>query len=122
MCGRFAIYTSFTKLGHVLGMEIDLPHRYNIAPSQDIPIIRLGPDGQFEATTVRWGLIPFWAKGCKSSYNMINARVETVATLRTFSTAFRHRRCIIPASGMYEWHTIRIVIFSLFFIWLTIKR
>jgi putative SOS response-associated peptidase YedK len=106
MCGRFAIYTPFRRLWQQLGLDLDLPPRYNIAPSQDIPIIRLNPSGTYEVVDAHWGLIPFWAKDRKIGYSTINARAETVAEKPAFRAAFMHRRCIIPASGLYEWQDL----------------
>ncbi|AXK40319.1 SOS response-associated peptidase [Crenobacter cavernae] len=101
MCGRFAIYSRFTKLGYQL--DLDLPPRYNVAPSQSIPIIRSADAGGYEVVDAHWGLIPFWAKDRKIGYSTINARAETVAEKPAFRAAFKQRRCLIPASGLYEW-------------------
>lgn len=69
-----------------------------------MPIVRMGKDsGRPELTTARWGLIPFWAKDAKIGYSTINARAETVATKPAFREAFKRRRCLVPASGYYEW-------------------
>lgn len=106
MCGRFAIYTPFTKLGHTLGLDLDLPPRYNIAPTNYIPIIRPAAAGGYEMVDAHWGLIPAWAKDRKSAYSTINARVETVAEKPAFRSAFKRQRCIIPASGLYEWQQL----------------
>ena len=104
MCGRYNLIedaralVDFFTLDHSLEM---LP-RYNIAPSQDIPVVRQGREGR-ELALLRWGLIPHWAKDHKIGYRMINARAETVAQKPSFRTAFRRRRCLIPATGFYEW-------------------
>lgn len=78
--------------------------RYNIAPSQSVAAIRVlsGEEGR-ELVSLRWGLIPHWAKEAKSEYSTINARAETVAEKPTFRAAFRRRRCLIPADGFFEW-------------------
>ena len=81
---------------------LNLPARYNVAPSQDIPICRLGELGR-EIVQVRWGLVPFWAKDLKIGYKMINAKAETVDQKPSFRNAFKRRRCLIPADGFYEW-------------------
>lgn len=86
-----------------------LQPRYNIAPSQDIvAIIRAASGGgdaavARAATAFRWGLVPSWAKDPAMGARMINARGETVAEKPSFKAAFRRRRCLIPASGFYEW-------------------
>ncbi len=75
--------------------------RYNIAPSQPISIIPNTAEKQL--TFVIWGLIPFWAKDSKIGHKMINARAETLAEKPSFKAAYKYRRCLIPASGFYEW-------------------
>lgn len=79
-----------------------LAPRYNIAPSQDIPAIRR-EGRKRELALLRWGLIPFWAKDPKIGYRTINARGETAAVTPSFRAAFRQRRCLVPASGFFEW-------------------
>ena len=76
--------------------------RYNIAPTQDVLAVREA-DGVREAAMMRWGLIPSWSKEPGGGPPMINARSETLAEKPAFRTAFRRRRCIIPADGFYEW-------------------
>lgn len=76
--------------------------RYNIAPTQEVLAVR-EVDGVREASMLRWGLIPSWSKEPAGGPPMINARSETLAEKPTFRTAFRRRRCIIPADGFYEW-------------------
>jgi len=79
-------------------------HRYNIAPTQPIPIIRQHPkEPRRELALVRWGLIPWWAKDASGAASMINARSETAATKPAFRDALNSRRCVIPADGFYEW-------------------
>jgi putative SOS response-associated peptidase YedK len=107
MCGRFALYSDLFTLAK--RFETDAPPelrpRYNVAPSQNIPIVR--EEGEKRRIALaRWGLVPHWAKDVKIGYSMINARAETVASKPAFRTAFRHRRCLIPADGFYEWQAI----------------
>jgi putative SOS response-associated peptidase YedK len=102
MCGRFNLRTNPHDFAEIFAVirslhDADLKPRYNIAPTQTIPIVR-GQEGEREAVETTWGFTPQWSKAV-----MINAKCETVATLRTFSKAFRERRCLIPASGFYEW-------------------
>ncbi|HEY0007271.1 MAG TPA: SOS response-associated peptidase [Tepidisphaeraceae bacterium] len=79
--------------------------RFNIAPSQHVPIVRLSSDGKRTLSAVRWGLIPSWTKG-KPKQQPINARAETIATSGMFRQAFARRRCLIPADGFYEWQKV----------------
>jgi len=81
-----------------------LEARYNIAPSQPIPVVRLAADNhKRECVLVRWGLIPSWAKDAGIAAHTINARAETLTEKPAFRTAFRRRRCLVPADGFYEW-------------------
>jgi putative SOS response-associated peptidase YedK len=81
----------------------NFPPRYNIAPTDPIPIVRVDPrDGARELALARWGLIPFWMKE-KPKIPHINARAETVHKLPLFREAFAKRRCLVPATGFYEW-------------------
>ena len=76
--------------------------RFNIAPGQFAPVIRLD-DGKPRGNDLRWGLIPCWAKDAKIAFQCINARSETVAEKPAFRSAFKSRRCLVPADGFYEW-------------------
>jgi putative SOS response-associated peptidase YedK len=78
--------------------------RYNIAPTQDVLVIRAEPkSGEREGAMLRWGLIPVWAKDVQGGPPLINARAESVADKPTFRHALRRRRCLIPADGFFEW-------------------
>jgi putative SOS response-associated peptidase YedK len=78
--------------------------RYNIAPTQDVPIVRLTRDrAARELIMVRWGLVPFWAEDLKIGNRLINARRETVHSMRPFREAYSRRRCLVPADGFFEW-------------------
>lgn len=106
MCGRFALYNNAEAIENHFRIQLPAifsPH-YNIAPSQQILTITVadGPGGRHPAYR-RWGLIPGWAKDMKIGYKMINARAESIADKPAFRAAFRQRRCLIPASGFYEW-------------------
>jgi len=106
MCGRYTLTASLEEIATQFAVE-DPPlfkSRYNIAPSQNVAVVRLKPViSQRELVTLRWGLIPSWAKDPKIAYSTINAKAETVAEKPAFRSAFRKRRCLIPASGFYEW-------------------
>lgn len=106
MCGRFSLIVP----GEEIAAAFDLPEvpvlapRYNIAPTQPVAAIRLNRDtGVRELSHFHWGLIPFWAKDPSMGARMINARAETAAEKPSFRAAFKYRRCLIPASGFYEW-------------------
>lgn len=105
MCGRYTLHSPRQLiLDHFqLSDGISIEPRYNIAPSQDVPAVRLDKDGKRELVKLRWGLIPSWAQEAKTGYSMINARAETVASKPAFRAAFRKRRCLLPADGFYEW-------------------
>ncbi len=104
MCGRFALTVSARVLAEVFDAEPPPGHRprYNIAPTQEVPVVRSSGEGR-RITTVRWGLIPHWAKDPAIGARMINARAESVADKPAFRSALRRRRCLVPADGFYEW-------------------
>lgn len=103
MCGRYAITLPPKAMRELFGYldEPDFPARYNIAPSQPVPVI-IREGGQRRFLLVRWGLVPSWAKEMPQSI-LINARAETIAEKPSFRGAFRHRRALMPADGFYEW-------------------
>lgn len=106
MCGRFALYAKENEIvSHFsLSAGFSMRPRYNIAPAQVIPVVRkwCHPIDFF-----RWGLIPSWEKGGASlPTGYINARIESVAIKPAFKRIFATQRCIIPASGYYEWRTV----------------
>jgi putative SOS response-associated peptidase YedK len=107
MCGRISqTFSSFDLLEYFTLAKAQVPKpRYNIAPSQELLAVRAEAAHRHQRT-LRWGLLPFWAKDKKIAYRMFNARSETVHQLPAFLAAFRHRRCLIPASGFYEWQTV----------------
>lgn len=108
MCGRFALKAPKAELIQQFGLiECDEfePH-YNIAPMQFTPIVRQTAQGQRTAKALRWGLLPSWAKDASMAAKLTNARAETVAEKRSFRSAYRHRRCIVPASGFFEWQAL----------------
>jgi putative SOS response-associated peptidase YedK len=104
MCGRFSLVDNREELSNQfhLKRQVTIAPRYNIAPSQQIIIIRSGTNGN-TTSSVRWGLIPHWSKDEKFSAKLINARAETVQEKPVFREAFKERRCLIPANGFYEW-------------------
>jgi len=104
MCGRYYLDTLPETLMEYFSISAvpTLVSNFNITPSQLAPIIRQGEKTR-ELIEARWGLIPFWAKDPKIAYRMINARAETVAQKPAYKSAWKNRRCLIPASGFYEW-------------------
>jgi putative SOS response-associated peptidase YedK len=106
MCGRYALIASPLSIRehYALQDEISFKPRYNIAPSQQILTVRRDYDSpKWIIEERRWGLIPPWAKDKKIGYKMVNAMAETIATKPAYRSAFKARRCLIPASGFYEW-------------------
>ena len=105
MCGRFTLATSAEDIAKLfdLGDVPSLQARYNIAPTQDVPVCRMPDDDDRRLDELHWGLVPFWADDKKIGNRMINARGETVADKPAFRAAFKYRRCLIPADGFYEW-------------------
>lgn len=105
MCGRYSITTPLEAMRQIFEFEGPLPNyppRYNVAPTQDAPVVRLA-DGARELTLMRWGLVPSWSQGPDSKFSMINARAETVADKPAYRAAFKSRRCLVPADGFFEW-------------------
>lgn len=88
-----------------LAFERDIIPRYNIAPTQEIPIVRID-DGQRRLVFAEWGLLPAWAKDKKLAYSTINARGDTVATKPAFRSAYKRHRCLVLADGYFEWKTV----------------
>ena len=86
----------------LIGTPLNLRPRYNVAPSQDVAVVRADDHGRTLAM-LRWGLIPAWAREPNIGYKLINARSETAAQKPSFRAAWRNRRCLIPADGFYEW-------------------
>jgi len=104
MCGRFAVTVSASIIASHFNVaeSIEFFPTYNITPSQQIPVIAF-KDGHRILSFMRWGLIPQWAKDEKIGYRMFNARSETVFGKAAFCAAVKSRRCLIPASGFFEW-------------------
>ena len=105
MCGRYTNRFTWKELHErldLIGTPLNLRPRYNVAPSQDVAAVRAAEQGRSLAM-LRWGLIPAWARDAAIGHKLINARSETAAEKPSFRSAFRHRRCLIPADGFYEW-------------------
>ena len=107
VCGRFVSTLSAELLAASYGIRLPamvIEPRYNIAPGQPVLIVRESSEGRELAPAV-WGLIPSWTKDPGIGRKLSNARAETIDEKPSFRAAFRHRRCIVPASGFYEWQT-----------------
>jgi putative SOS response-associated peptidase YedK len=108
MCGRFVRSSSIRKICEYFDVKppsFESEPSYNIAPSQDILIIK-NPDTK-QLATCKWGFMPSWAKDFSVGYKMINARIETITEKPTFKAAFRKQRCLVVANGFYEWQKDR---------------
>jgi len=107
MCGRYMLKAAASELRHIFRFveQPNLAPRYNIAPTQAVPVVRerREPRGERTIQSLRWGLVPPWADDPKSGPPLFNARAETLLEKRAFAGAFRRRRCLVPADGYYQW-------------------
>jgi len=109
MCGRYTQTAAFDELALRFGITVedtdleDLRPRYNVAPSQPVPIV-VAHNGGRQLVIAKWGFRPVWMKTSKLA--SINAKAETVATSRMFQAALKHHRCLVPADGFYEWKAV----------------
>ena len=106
MCGRFTLKAKQEKIEKEFKTRIEqdstISERFNIVPSQMVSVVR-DTDGERILSTLKWGLIPSWSKDESMGNKLINARAETLTEKPSFREAFARRRCIVPASGFYEW-------------------
>ncbi|GEQ97147.1 DUF159 family protein [Iodidimonas gelatinilytica] len=118
MCGRFVLSSPLEAVARTFDLDppkSNFPPRYNIAPTQAIAVVRQAdedsgtgaPIGTRELIPMRWGLVPFWMKELPKSRPLINARLETAALKPSFRASWRHRRCLVPFDGWYEWMAAR---------------
>ena len=107
MCGRYLLKTAIEELMRLFGFteRPNLAPRYNIAPTQEVPVIRQrrAPAGQRSIAALRWGLVLPWLDDPKAGPPLINARAETLLEKPAFRGAFQRRRCLVPADGYYQW-------------------
>lgn len=103
MCGRYGLVpgTNFDERFDVEYRQEPLLPQYNVAPGSTMPVVVRNSPNHVEL--MKWGLIPHWSKEPRVKFSTINARAETVSTSATYRTPFRSRRCLVPASGFYEW-------------------
>jgi putative SOS response-associated peptidase YedK len=106
MCGRYTLHShpAAVALQFGLAREPGFAPRYNIAPAADVLVVRELPGEGRETATMRWGLVPSWARDSAATF--INARSETAAQKPAFRDALRKRRCLLPANGFYEWKAL----------------
>lgn len=107
MCGRYVLKASMkdmkTLYGAIPDGTFDFTPIYNVTPTFNMPVV-VQPTGSVRIIyTYRWGLVPSWANEINTKYSMINARSETLTNKKTFQRPFQQQRCIVPASGFYEW-------------------
>ena len=105
MCGRFTLTRSAAEVAEHFGLDAApaFAPRFNVAPTQEAPVVRVRSSGERVLEWRRWGLVPPWAPDVSSGARMINARVESVAERPAFRDALGRRRCLVPADGFYEW-------------------
>jgi putative SOS response-associated peptidase YedK len=106
MCGRYAVIpkSDFYDRFEIDGREIKAGTSYNITPGASVPVVTMNSPKKL--TLMRWGLIPGWATDPKIVYSTINARAEEIEKKPAFRNAFKYRRCLVPASGFYEWKRV----------------
>ncbi|GAC1391882.1 MAG: SOS response-associated peptidase [Candidatus Saccharimonadales bacterium] len=104
MCGRYTLTQTekLTERFHVSAQTLDVPPNFNVAPGQQMPVIT-GDNAARTLDRMKWGLIPSWSKDPKIGYKLINARAETLFEKPMWRSVIRTKRCLIPASGFYEW-------------------
>lgn len=105
MCGRYELHSHPATIALTFGLAHvpEVMPRYNIAPTTEVPVVRMNADGQRELVRLRWGLVPRWARDPAIGLKLINARGETLAEKPSFRMALRRHRCLLPADGFYEW-------------------
>ena len=106
MCGRYRVTAEIELQAKAVRMRFQLAEaRWNLAPTQMAPVVRINENGP-DHSMMSWGLVPSWSKDQLGGSKLINARSETVAEKPSFRSAFKHRRCLIPAHGYYEWKAV----------------
>lgn len=107
MCGRYHNRYGKQQIAEAFAAKskatLEIYPSYNVAPQSFQPVVYLNEEQERELTVMRWGLVPFWSKDGKIGYSTINAKAETLTTSGLYKEAFKKRRCLVPASGFYEW-------------------
>jgi putative SOS response-associated peptidase YedK len=110
VCGRYTHLFTWKQLHRLLDLshwpDVELTPRYNVAPTQAAPVVRLNERGERDGVMLRWGLIPSWAEDVSIASRLVNARGETAFDKPAFRKAMVERRCLVPISGFYEWQVI----------------
>jgi putative SOS response-associated peptidase YedK len=110
MCGRYALFADQEKIEETFGIQSEdfsiYTSNYNAAPGTDLPVVLVGKGNIRKIGRLRWGLIPSWAEDRSIGNTMINARCETLTEKASFKKPFQRHRCLIPASGFYEWQQL----------------
>jgi putative SOS response-associated peptidase YedK len=106
MCSRYFLDADGNIIAYTFRVPLHerIRKRFNIAPTQEAPVVRAGADGAREVAMLRWGLVPYWAKDLKAGTRMINARSEGIEAKPAFREAVKARRCVVPATGFFEWN------------------
>lgn len=105
MCGRFNVTSDPLNqlIVEITGRGFVVDTRYNIAPTEQVPVLLKDREGEWDLRDMRWWLVPYWADEPGNKYSMFNAKSETLSKSRAFREPYRKRRCIVPATGYYEW-------------------
>jgi putative SOS response-associated peptidase YedK len=109
MCGRYVSpdEASIEREFNLVRTEWQFPASYNVAPTQNVPVVRMNKQGERAGACLHWGLIPYWAKGVPPKFSTINATVEKLTEAATWRNPWkRGQRCIVPALGFYEWQVL----------------
>ena len=105
MCGRFNVTSDPLSqlLMDLVGLTHTGPDNFNLAPTETVEVLRIGPDGEPQLVPMRWWLTPFWTKELSTKYSMFDAKSETASKSAAFKEPYQKRRCVVPISGFYEW-------------------
>jgi putative SOS response-associated peptidase YedK len=105
MCSRYFLDADGNVIAYTFSVPLNerVRRRFNIAPTQEAPVVRMSNEGAREMAMLRWGLVPAWSKDIGVGTKMINARGESVAEKPAFREAMARRRCLVPATGFFEW-------------------
>lgn len=105
MCGRFNVISDpLTQLlVEITGQKFNVSTQLNTAPTEQTPVLLKTTEGEWDLRSMRWWLVPYWAKEPTTKYAMFNAKSETLSSSRAFKEPFKRRRCVLPVSGYYEW-------------------
>lgn len=105
MCGRFNVTSDplHQLIVEITGRGFVIDTRFNLAPTEQVPVLLKDSEGQWDLRDMRWWLVPWWSESPAPKYSMFNARSETLTKSRAFRDSFERRRCVLPVTGYYEW-------------------